>query len=102
MGKQQGITEDLVAHLDAYHDGPFTPREKAALRLAELLALAPHQVDEALCRELRQHFGPRQIVQLGVSIAFLYGFGRFVAAFRIPLKEESQDWDGDRPVETGS
>jgi hypothetical protein len=27
-----------------------------------------------------------------VTIAFLYGFGRFVAAFRIPLKEESQDW----------
>ena len=93
LGKQQGITEDLVAHLDAYHDGPFTAREKAALRLAELLALDPHQVDDVFCDELRRYFTPSQIVQLGVAIAFLYGFGRFVAAFRIPLKEESQDWE---------
>ncbi len=82
----------MVAHLQAYEEGPFTDREKAALRLAECLALTPHQMDEAFYETLCQHFTPAQIVHLGVTIAFLYGFGRFVAAFRIPLKEESQDW----------
>ena len=81
-----------MAHLAHYEEGPFTDREKAALRLAECLALAPHSMDETFYDELCQHFTPAQIVHLGVTIAFLYGFGRFVAAFRIPLKEESQDW----------
>ncbi len=84
----------MVVHLATYESGPFTDREKAALRLAECLALAPHQMDETFYDMLCEHFTPAQIVHLGVTIAFLYGFGRFVAAFRIPLKEESQDWSG--------
>lgn len=92
MGKQQGISEELVAHLETYHDGPFTAREKAALRLAEIIALAPQSLDEQLCAELHRHFTTAQVVHLGAAIAFLFGWGRFVAAFRIPLQEESQDW----------
>ena len=82
----------MVAHLEAYEEGPFTDREKATLRLAECLTLTPHQMDETFYESLCQHFSLAQIVYLGVTIAFLYGLGRFVAAFRIPLKEESQDW----------
>lgn len=92
MGKQEGITEELVSHLDTYHDGPFTPREKTALRLAELIALAPHSLDDDFYAELSHHFTPGQIVQLGIASATYLGLGRFVAALRIPLKEESQDW----------
>ncbi|GIX46745.1 MAG: hypothetical protein KatS3mg131_0956 [Candidatus Tectimicrobiota bacterium] len=92
LGKQQGISEELVAHLEAYHQGPFSEREKAALRFAELLALAPHSVDEAFCAELQRHFTPRQLVQLGIASVVFFGLGRLVAALRIPLKEESQDW----------
>ena len=84
----------MVAHLEHYDEGPFTPREKAALRLAECLALSPHSMDETFYDELCTHFTPAQIVHLGITISFLYGLGRFVAAFRIPLKEESQDWPG--------
>ena len=89
LGKQQGITEELVAHLQNYHDGPFTARERVALRLAELLTLAPHCVDEAFCTELYGHFTPGQVVQLGLATAVFLGLGRFAVAFRVPLREEN-------------
>jgi alkylhydroperoxidase family enzyme len=91
-GKQEGVSEDLIAQLDKYQDGPFTTREKAALRLSEVIALAPHSLDDAFYAELCRHFTPGQIVQLGIASATFLGLGRFVAAFRVPLKEESQDW----------
>ena len=90
MGKQQGISEELVAHLDEYHSGPFTEREKMALRYAEILALAPQSLDEAFCERLYAHFTPAQVVHLGIAVAFLFGWGRFVAAFRIPVQSEQQ------------
>jgi len=55
----------------------LSPRERAAIRFAEKLAVDHHKVDDALWSELRAHFSEAEIVEL-VALATLYiGFGRF-------------------------
>jgi alkylhydroperoxidase family enzyme len=57
LGRRQGITEDLVAALVDYERGPFTDREKVALRYADQMYDDHHKVDDALWAQLRTHFG---------------------------------------------
>ena len=45
-GRREGITEDLVAALAEYEAGPFSVREKTALRYADRMYLDHHQVDD--------------------------------------------------------
>ena len=78
---QQGLTENKIAALGASQESDaFTPREKIALRFAELMAINHHAIDDDFFRALRTQFTEAQIVELGMMIGQYIGFGRLVAA----------------------
>ena len=61
----------------------FSPRERAALTFAELMATDHQKVDDAVFAELQRHFSDAEIVELGVSTALFVGLGRFNAILGI-------------------
>ena len=77
---QGGLTEEKIAALDLYQQSDaFTPRERIALRFADLMALRHHDIDDDFFRTLRAEFTDAQIVELGMMIGQYIGFGRLVA-----------------------
>jgi alkylhydroperoxidase family enzyme len=81
--RQAGLTEVTIAALDDTGSTLFTPRERAALAFAELMATDHLKIDDAVFAELRGHFSEPEIVELGVQTALFVGFGRLNAALGI-------------------
>jgi alkylhydroperoxidase family enzyme len=81
--RQAGLTEEKIAALDSMKPEVFTPRERAAIRFAELMAVDHRNVDDAFFDELRRHFTDAEVVELGVSIALNLGLGRLNAMLGI-------------------
>jgi alkylhydroperoxidase family enzyme len=81
--RQAGLTEEKIASLHNESSALFTPRERIALRFAELMAVDHLKIDDALFAELRRHFTEAEIVELGVSIALFLGLGRFNAVLGV-------------------
>ena len=81
--RHAGLTEVKIAALDDAGSNLFTPRERAALTFADLMATDHHKVDDAMFAELRRHFSEAEIVELGVSTALFIGFGRLNAVIGI-------------------
>jgi alkylhydroperoxidase family enzyme len=77
------LTEDKIAALDSDTSEMFTPRERLAIRFAELMATDHHKIDEAFFAELKQYFTDAEIVELGVSTALFLGLGRFTAVLGV-------------------
>jgi alkylhydroperoxidase family enzyme len=81
LAKQQGLTEEQIGELLTYNDSTvLTPREKAAVRYADVLAGDHTQASQELFDELRQHFTEPEIIDLGFRITAFVGFGRFIRA----------------------
>jgi alkylhydroperoxidase family enzyme len=78
----RGLTEDLVARLEDNETSDLPERTKAALRLADRLADRT-SADEELYRDLRRHFSDDHVLDLGMTIAFMFGWQRFIEAFGI-------------------
>ena len=79
---EQGLAEDLVAASARYEsDARFSEAEKWALRYAERMYLAPHEIDAAFYDELKRHYSEAQIMELGAFIAFHYGMQVFMRTF---------------------
>jgi alkylhydroperoxidase family enzyme len=81
--RQAGLTEVKIAVLDDLASDLFSPRERAALTFADLMATDHHTIDDAVFAELRRHFSEAEIVELGVSTALFVGFGRLNAVLGI-------------------
>ena len=72
----------------------FSRRERAALRIAEQMALDHHTFDDAAMRELRQHFSQAETLELLMMIGQYIGFGRMLAMLQLeethcPISPES-------------
>ena len=79
LARQQGVTEELIAELPRYEDSVLLPpREKAALRFADILAGDHGQACGELFDTLRQHFTEPEILELGWRIVTFIGYGRFI------------------------
>ena len=65
----------------------FSPRERAALALAEQMALDHHAFDDAAMSALRQHFSEAETLELMMMIGQYIGFGRMLAMLQL---EETQ------------
>ena len=78
----QGLTEERVVASTRYEsDARFSAAERCALRYAERMYLAPHEVDSAFYAELKEHYSEAQIMELGAFIAFHYGMQIFMRTF---------------------
>jgi alkylhydroperoxidase family enzyme len=75
--RHAGLTEDKVAAINDETSPLLTPRERAAVRFAEKLAVDHHKVDDELWSELRRHFSEGELIELAVHTALFIGLGRF-------------------------
>jgi alkylhydroperoxidase family enzyme len=75
--RHAGLTE---AKIEAIHDDGsplLSPRERAAVRFADRMAVDHHHVDDALWKELRAHFSEAEVIELVAHTTLYIGFGRF-------------------------
>ena len=78
----EGLTEERVAASSRYENDPrFSEPEQWALRYAERMYLAPHEIDAAFYDGLKRHYSEAQIMELGAFIAFHYGMQVFMRTF---------------------
>jgi len=80
----QGLDEARIAQLDRpAEERKLEPREEAAVEFAERMAIDHTLVDDAFLEELRKHFTPAQILELGMMIGQYLGFGRLLVVLGI-------------------
>lgn len=84
LGRRQGITEALVAALSDYEHGPFSAREKAALRYADRMYFDHHKVDDPLWEELRAQFSDDEILELSWATAEFIALGKIIYVLGVP------------------
>ena len=84
VGRQQGVTEEQLRHLDAYetHES-FTAEQRAVLRFADGLTATPCFVSDEVFDGLRGFYDEEQIVELGSALAWENYRARFDHALHI-------------------
>lgn len=75
--RHAGLTEAKIAAIDDESSDLLTPRERAAVRFAEKLAVDHHKVDDAFWSELRRHFSEAEVIELVLHTTLCLGLGRF-------------------------
>src|SRR3954467_2860603 len=67
VARAEGLTEEMINDLSSYATSPrFTPREKAALRYADLFKQGEHAIDrDEVYTDLARHFSDEEIIELG-------------------------------------
>src|SRR5262249_14262158 len=85
VAKAEGLTEDTINDLYSYEtSNHFTPREKAALRYADLFKQGEHAIDkDDVYRDLASHFNDEEIIELGLLCAQTDGVGKFVKSLNV-------------------
>ena len=76
-GPGMPVTEDKVAAINDDTSHLLSPRERAAVRYAEKLAVDHHKVDDALWSELRDNFSEGELIELTMHTTLYIGLGRF-------------------------
>jgi AhpD family alkylhydroperoxidase len=86
VAKTEGLTEDMINDLlGSYRASRYlTPREKAALRYAELFKQGEHAIDkDEVYDDLREHFSEEEIIELGLLCGMTDGVGKLVKSFDV-------------------
>jgi len=91
VAKGEGLTEDMINDLFSFQSSNhFTPREKAALRYAELFKQGEHAIDkDEVYQELGKYFSDEEIIELGLFCAEVDGVGKFVKSLEVLSWEEA-------------
>ena len=81
----------MIDDLFSYETSPhFTPREKAALRYANLFKQGEHAIDkDEVYADLQKHFSDEEIIELGLLCAQTDGVGKFVKSLNVVSWEEA-------------
>lgn len=85
LAARRGASAEQVAACDSYESGPFTEKEKAGFRYADLLHISGHAIDDESFAALRRHFSSQEIIELTAVAAAFEFFTRFNTALRIPV-----------------
>src|SRR5262245_66523378 len=91
VSRAEGLTDDVINDLYSYETSKhFTPREKAALRYADLFKQGEHAIDkDEVYRDLARHFSDEEIIELGLLCAQTDGVGKFVKSLNVLSWEEA-------------
>ncbi len=84
-----GLSERDLVELRDYENAAYSDAEKAALRLADQMALttANGELSPALYDDLKTHFSDAEILELGLLLGVLAGMAKFLFAFDLVEKE---------------
>jgi uncharacterized peroxidase-related enzyme len=85
LAGQRGATPEQVASLESFETGPFTEKEKAGFRYAELLHISGNAIDEKAYAAVGRHFDFQEIIELTAVAAAFEFFPRMNSALRIPV-----------------
>jgi AhpD family alkylhydroperoxidase len=81
---EAGVTEDMYAHLDEWHDSPgYSDRQRLAIEYAERFAADHQGIDDELFDRLRAHFADDEILDLTLCLAVYLGLGRTLEVLQI-------------------
>ena len=91
VAKAEGLTEEMINDLFTYETSKhFTPREKAALRYADLFKQGEYAIDkDEVYQDLSKHFSDEEIIELGLLCAQTDGVGKFVKSLNVLSWEEA-------------
>jgi alkylhydroperoxidase family enzyme len=73
------VAEEQITSILDYADGPYTDRQKAALRFTELFVVHHLGIDDEVMAETKRYLDDGEIVELGLFIASHLGVGRLLA-----------------------
>ena len=91
MSRGEGVSERQLADLVDFEASPaFSEVEKRVLRYTVALTRAPSDVSEQLFNSLREHFNPKQMVELTAAIAWENFRARFNRGFEIEAEGFSE------------
>lgn len=91
MGRDEGISNQQIAGMAAFEESPaFSELEQRVLRYTVALTQTPADISEELFSSLREHFNPRQMVELTSAIAWENFRARFNRGFGIEAEGFSE------------
>jgi uncharacterized peroxidase-related enzyme len=83
LAERTGATKEQVAQLLDFEAGPYTDREKAALRFGLQMTRDSNRVPESTFTALRAHFQEGEIVEIAAVVGLFAYFNRFNNAFAL-------------------
>lgn len=83
LAERTGATPEQVAELLAFEAGPYTDREKAALRFGLQMTRDSNRIPESTFTALRAHFDEGEIVEIAAVVGLFAYFNRFNNAFAL-------------------
>ena len=82
---EQGVTEDLYAHVAEHGHPEYSEAEQVAIEYAEKFALDHLSIDDAFFDRLHAHFSDADILDLTICIADFMGFGRLTQVLQLDV-----------------
>lgn len=73
---EQGVDEELYAHVDDPETGSYSDQERLAIEFAERYALDHRSLDDAFFARLREQFTDAEILDLSICVGNWLAFGR--------------------------
>jgi len=77
LAERTGATKEQIASLLDFEKGPYSEREKAALRFGLQMTRDSNRVPESTFADLRLHFEEAEIVELASVVGLFAYFNRF-------------------------
>jgi alkylhydroperoxidase family enzyme len=91
MALASGLSPEQVGDIERWRDSArFDPRQRAVLAFVDAMAGQGGEVDDATFAELKAHFGPKEIVEIAVTVANYYGTGLITKALRIEIEDDGR------------
>ena len=80
---EQGVTEELYAHVAEHGHPEYSEAEQVAIEYAEKFALDHLSLDQAFFDRLHDHFTDADILDLTICIADFMAFGRLTQVLQL-------------------
>lgn len=83
LAERLGATKDQVAKLLDFEKGPYSEKEKAALRFGLEMTRDANRVSEQTFLELGRHYDEGEIVEIACVVGLIAYFNRFNEALKV-------------------
>ncbi len=83
--KKKGASDEQIAGIKEFENGPYTEKEKMGFRLADRLHRGPREIDDTFYAELRKFFSEDEVIELFLTAAAFEMFPRFIDGLHIPV-----------------
>jgi alkylhydroperoxidase family enzyme len=82
---EQGVTEDLYAHVAEHGHAEYSAQEQIAIEYAERFALDHLGIDDGFWTRLREQFTDAEILDLTICIGNWLAFGRLTQVLKLDV-----------------